>query len=238
MISVGINENIIIDDVTLSKENWLNITFRQIGGKEFNAFEALGAENDAEREEINTIDIKIFNIKVPKDADKAGNKRTREQITKLVISDISRNKAVLLHLVRGYLTKDQIKFDLYNGTGLDANNFEERLVDQPVLDIIHRNMCNDFMAMVRPFMKNEALLFRLLLVRTSKEKHFATFRTSYIDENPFWESMSIPKKDSKMAFTKSEIAQGLNDGTPAAKTEADKPAEQAPLAPVNIFGAI
>jgi len=80
-------------------------------------------------------------------------------------------------------------------------------------------MSQFFINAMQPYVNKDELLFRCLLVRTSKDKHFATFRSSYIEDNPFWESMDVPKEASKVKYTAYEEKEGLNDGTPASRSE-------------------
>lgn len=236
-LGVGISENVILQNAQLDDKNWLTITFRQLQETEFNPFAALSS-NEVEEKPKTDIDIKIFNPKVPDATDRKGNTRTEQQIVDMIQNDVNRTKGVLLHLAEGYLTKDQIDFSgMYDGTGMDADNFNQKLRDQAVLTLIHKNMCIAWINMVKPFLGDEQYKFRLLLLRTSKDKHFATFRDKYIKENPFWESMEIPATASKVKFSAYELTQGLNDGTPTARSEADKPkADDTPVEATSVFG--
>lgn len=219
-LGVGISEDIILKGAELDNNNWLNITFKQLQEVEYNAFDALNADEVVDRP-VTELTIKLFNPKVPKDTDNKGNSRSKEKIVELIVNDINRTKAILVHLLKGYLTKDQIKWDIYRATGLDKDNFNARIADNSLLDQIHKNMCSDFINMAKPFFNNEDHKFRLLLLRQSKDKHFPSFRDRYLDENPFWEDMSIPAAASKVKFSDYEKKEGLNDPTPTARTAAD-----------------
>jgi len=82
---------------------------------------------------------------------------------------------------------------------------------------------------------------RLLLVRQSKDKHFATLRGTYLDDQPFLEPMAIPKDASKLKFSPWEIENGYDSSAPApkaAKPEGGVPGATAaaPVTASNIFG--
>lgn len=234
-LGVGIAENVVLKNASMDSNNWLKIEFRQITEVEYNAFDALGAENEVIEKPSTELTILMFNPKVPKDKDTKGNTRTKEKIIEMVVNDITQSKNVLMHLLQRYLTKDQIKFDMYRATGLDKDNFNNRIADNGILDQIHKNMCTDFITMARPFFNNEEYKCRLLLIRQSKDKHFPAFRTRYLNEQPFWESMEIPKDASKLKFTDYEIKEGLNDPTPTTRAAADKPEEGS--APTEVTAA-
>lgn len=236
-LGVGINDDVIIQDVVLDDKLWTKITFKKEGEKAYNPFEAIGAENEAEEKSNTTLDMYIFNLKTPAAEDRKGNKRTQEQIRELATRDVTKTKALYLHLLKGYLTKDDIKFDVYRATGITtADEYNSRIVNQGVLDQITRNLATDFISMIKPFLGNPEMKFRLLLLRQSKDKHFAAFRQNYLEENPIWESMDVPKEASKVKFSAYEEKEGLNDATAASKSTADKPAEEAPMDAASVFG--
>lgn len=235
-IQVGINNNVFLKNVVSDDKLWLTLTFEQEQKIAYSPFEAIGAENEAIEKPISSMDVKIFNLKVPKATDMKGNTRTTAQIEEMVTRDITKLKATLLHFLKGYLTKDQIKFDVYRATGITADNYGPSIRQQNILDQITKNLHQDFITMVTSFLTTKQL-FRLLLIRQSKDKHFATLRDNYLDENPIWESMEVPEEATKVKFTKYEIDNGLNDPTPTSKSSADKPGEAAPeVTAASVFG--
>jgi hypothetical protein len=244
MIGIGINENVYLASAELDQKGVLGITFEEAGAadkpKVDSLFDVIAAETVVETEYGMT--IKMFPPLPPKE----GNDRTEEKNVELLVSDINKTKGVLLHILRGYLTTDDIKkaggLNPFRGLPITKENFNKEIQRKELLEGIHRNMCTDFVNLIRPFLGQKDKLFRLLLVRQSKDKHYASFRGKYIEDNPFFESMEIPKDASKVKFTKYELDNGLNDATPVKKDQAaagdtakggDQPA---PLTAANVFG--
>jgi hypothetical protein len=112
------------------------------------------------------------------------------------------------------------------------------ILDETTFMKVFDNMANEFITLMTPFVGDASLRSRLKLQRQNKEKHFATLPKSFLSERPMYESMEIPKDKSKIAFSKWEKDNGLDDGTPASKdAAADKPSEATPTGdPEAIFG--
>jgi hypothetical protein len=234
---VGVNENVILKNIVQGDNLWIIITFDQLQEVVLSPFDIMGSEDVVDLPKT-SLDIKLFNLKVPTAEDQKKNVRTQQQKIEMIVRDFNKLKAVAIHLASGYLTKDDRKFDYYRATGLDVDNFNTRILDQGVLNQIMKNIGTDLITMLTPFFGNEEYKFRLKLRRQSKDKHFATLPDSYLDENPFWESMDISKEASKVKFSDYEIKEGLNDPTPSSRSSADKPAEnnEAPLDAGAVFG--
>jgi hypothetical protein len=219
-IGVGINENVYISAVELDSNNYLNIQFKQKSDIA-NPFEALQADDVIDAKD--TLDVKLFAPTPRKNDD---GKFTEAKLVDFVTTDINKTKGIIQHLLAGYVPKEQYAIGkaIFDGCGMDATNYAERLLNKDVMLQIHKNLSNHLISVLRPFIGDSTKLFRLLLIRTSKDKHFATFRSTRLEENPFWEDMDVPKEASKLAFSAYEIKEGLNDGTPSSRTEsADKP---------------
>jgi hypothetical protein len=75
--------------------------------------------------------------------------------------------------------------------------------------------------MSMPFMDKNEYAVRFKLTRQSKDKHFPRVPGMYIKDNPFIESMDVPTEKSKVQWTKYELKEGLNDGTPLSRDTAD-----------------
>lgn len=237
-IGVGINQNVYLKSVSIGQQyNELAFTFDIAKDKVLSAFEAL---QQSDVTETNTSsEVKLFPPNVPT-SEKID---TIEKKLSAIERDLNRIKGVLIHILKQYTTEDKwsrIGKELFSNIEIDANNYQEKILQQPILTSVYNNMVRIFQEEITEFLNNKDLKFRLLLVRQSKDKHFATFRTgNYIEDQPFYESMSIPAEASKVAFTKYELDNGLNDGTPTSRSEAaDKKTDagEAPKAAANIFG--
>lgn len=237
MIQIGINENIFIESAVLDEKGNIAISFAEVGavGKEkISYFDNIASDEVVETEFGMT--IKLFPPLPPKE----GNDRTEEKNVQMLTGDINKTKGILLHLLHGWMTTEELKgkMDPFAGLPIDQNNFDAQIQKKEILEGIHKNLGRAFTELIKPYLKDEANPFRLLLVRQSTDKHYATLRGKYIKENPFWEPMSVPKEASKLKFTAYEIANGLDNGNPVAKpaTGTTGAPATAPLTAKNVFG--
>lgn len=248
MIGIGINENVYLKNAELDAKGTLDVSFEQKTDKEKleSPFEILTSDEHVEMGG-NGISVRLFPPLPPKE----GNDRTEAKNVELIGLDINKTRGILTHLLRGYLTSGQIKeaggLNPFRGITITKENYNQLLQQKEVLESVHRNMATDFIALVKPFLNDPERLFRLLLVRQSKEKHFATFRGRFLEENPIWESMEIPKEASKVKFTDYENSMGLTHAIPYQKPASNNAGGggntgnsggggEAPLTAANVFG--
>lgn len=241
MIQVGINENVVLEkvEITDAEKGTLAFTFRGLGDPEkekLSAFEALAADGYTDTGD-DQMTIRLFSPNVPFDKKNDGTPISLADQQDAATDNIAAVKNILFQILTVYMTAADAKLDLYKGTGLDAVNFPTRILQEATLQKIMVNMATDFVAKITPFLDDDKYAVRLLLVRQSKTKHFATFRSKFVKDNPFIESMAIPKEASKLAFTKYESTNGLNDGSPVPQSAADATAEKAEeLRAESVFG--
>ncbi len=226
-IRVGINKDVFIREAKYDTEkNWLIITFEEAGGQKFaNAFERLGADEAVES--LPTKDMYIFAPNEPFAESKDGKKkRTIQQMADAVSRDITSTKAILQHLMGGYMTSAELAMPgltvMYAGTGMDANNYQEKIIKKEIYTLVHKNMSEFFIKMMTPFFGQEDKLFALLLVRQNAKVPYPAFRQNYIKENPFFEPMEGFNLGTKLAFTPYEIKEGLDNDLPVSRSDADK----------------
>jgi len=221
MIRIGINENIFFAGAELDEANArLKLTFEEAGGTKYkSAFAMMEAEEAVEN--LPTRDIILFAPMKPDDEDAKGNKRTIEQKVKSVQGQLTAVKAQLLHIMYGYMPKAEAALTMFDGLPINEENYSTQLITEPVFKGAFKNLAKGFITKMRPFFAKPDLLFRLLLVRQSPEKNFATLRSVNIAENPFWESMEIPKEKSQLAFTIAEMKDGLDNDIPVSRKDAD-----------------
>lgn len=231
MIGIGINENIYIAKAEFGdKKDSLILSFKQSVGKKLSMFEQLAAAEHIETE--GGKDIRLFAPLPSKDDEK-----TEEKKVELAFADVNSTKGQLIHILEGYMVKaDATLGDMYEGIGMSDDNFNQKMLNKDVLNLIFTNMVNGFLAKIKPWVGKEDPLFRLLLVRQSKDKHFPTLRKRFLTESPFWEPMFVAKKESKVKFTPYEIREELDSDKVIPKEEADK--KDAPPAKTaeEIFG--
>lgn len=238
MIQIGINENIFLEKVVLDSKNVLDLTFSEATKEKPKSLFANVAGDEVV--ENTSMSVKIFSPLPPSKAD-----ITDEKKVDLVIGDINKTKGILRHILLGYYTSEDLKglwAASFESLPISEENFNKQIIVKEILEGVHKNMARIFIAKITPHLNNRENTFRLLLVRQSKDKHYATFRGRYIEDNPFWESMAIPKEASKVKFNAYEIENGLNHGIPVSKeATADKKegagsTGAAPLSAKNVFG--
>lgn len=214
-IKVGINEDVQLKSAARNDKGTLVINFTQGTPLEETATDDL-FNNKAGVRAGNGTNVMIWGFQ----AESNGQERDADRIAK----DVVAVRSQLQHILEGYMTKDNAKLDPYANTGLTAENFESKLKQQATLDLVYKNLVDQFIEKVSTLGDAINNKFRLLLVRKSESNHYGTFRRNFIEDNPFWESMSIPKEASGLAFTKFEINKGLNNPNaiqaPAADTAA------------------
>lgn len=245
-IKIGINENIFIAATKYNEEkNWFTITFEENGGTKYaNMFERMGAEEAVET--LPTRDMMLFVPSEPKLVYKNSKnedvKRTEEQRINIINTDMTSTKAILLHLLTGFMTAKEAALDMYQGTGIDANNYAQMMLKPEVFTKVFKNMCMEFTKKITPFFGDTSKLFRFLLLRRDAANAYPEFRKKYITENPFWEPMEIAKEASKVAFTLYELREKLDDDMPASRADADKKPgntggpSQPPMTASAVFG--
>lgn len=237
MIGIGINENVVLIGATVGDKGLLVITFEEaekLSKPKLDVFDALSSASV--EEDSKGFSINIFPFKTP-DGPKNETKTIDEKV-EMVSDDMKKVKNQLTQILEQYLTTDNIKWEPYQGTGIDKDNYRTKFMDNDSLSSVFENYSKQFRAMVTPFLGNTAYKLRLKLARQSKLKHWATLPGRYIQDNPFVELMDIPKAQSKVAFTKWEKDNGFDDGTPVPKTTADVlPGEAAgAVATESVFG--
>lgn len=239
MLGVGIHDDVYLSSVLLDDKDTIHITFKEAAkaGKTKKSHFEMAASSEAEEVENGT-NVMLFPGLPPQD--KPDKPLTEEKKLDRIVGDINKTKAQCLHLLKGYLPSDQLvgKLEPFAGLALTEQNFSTEIMKKEVLAKVQRNIGTTFINLIKPFLDKPELKFRLLLVRQSSDKHFATLRGKYLDDQPFWESMDVPKEASKVKFTDWEKANGFDSGVPLPKAGKDSAASGSAAAPVtaaNIF---
>lgn len=241
MIRIGITENVYLADAKLDDKNTLLITFDELGNenkpKVDNFFDNLASDEVIEA--TNGTTIRLFPPLPPK----PDNGRTEEKNVELLVADFNKTKGIVLHILKVFYTADQLRgqISMFESLPIDKDNFNQQVVKKEILEGVHKNICKAFVRLITPHL-GTATPVRLLLVRQSIDKHYATFRNRYLEEQPFIESMEIPKEASKLKFNAYELEKGLDNDTPVKKPEgavapANATVAPAPLNAANVFGA-
>lgn len=242
MIQIGINKNVVLKNATIEPpkdgkgQAKLVLHLKEgVDSKVFNPFTDMNAATVIEDD---TFQATMWPLKQPEIKDKkTGSPIAQSSRTESAVADITRLKNQLQQIVAIYLPADKTVWNVYDGTGLTQENYNEQVTEQGVLDIVYKNLVEQFISQVQPFFNKPEYAVRFKLVRQSKDKHYARIPDRYITENPFIELMTVPDAQSRVQFTKYEIAQGLDDATPVSKVSgSDMPGEATPEAG-DVFGS-
>lgn len=127
-----------------------------------------------------------------------------------VMKEIGNVKDPLDHILRQFLTSGNIKWDIYKGTIITGANIKTEVLKQSNLDIIYKNIVDQYTEMITPYLNNSAKKLRGVFPRTSAAKPYPTLRRRYLDSQPIFEPMTVPVEASKVRFSKYEIEKKLN----------------------------
>lgn len=211
MIQVGIHENILFHKATRNDRGSLVVGVKVTNPDPLGAL-ASSSDNSASGDPEN--DFLFFPIQATA---KDGNTDTAENN----MNKVKELKDQLTHILLGFMTVDKITWDPLKDTGVTAENMNTKLTQQPVLDKIYDNVVTQFIKTITPYLSNANYLFRLLLVRQSKAKHFPALRKRFLKEQPFLEPMSVPTTASKLKYTKWELDNGFDSPAKVEETTVD-----------------
>jgi hypothetical protein len=213
MLGIGIQENVTVSKAALNERGTLEIEFKQPGSDDI--MDALTGNEELTNEE--TVNIRIYGQEV-------------EYFTKV------RDGGTMLgimHSFRGILTEilevyiDNPTIDLTKGLkvvkkGMGREEINAIFAIQENIDVVYNSICTQFCDMISPYIDSDDK-FRAKFPRRSPEKAFA----SLPNFGPWVESMDIPKKQSKIAWSKWELKMKKDDATPSVdkKDDADVSAQ-------------
>lgn len=232
MLRVGINKNVFLDKAEINDKGSLVISFRVGEVVKTTAEDDLLNTTAGVKPGSGLTNIIIWPVKTQ------DNDAPRE--TKNIANDLRAVRDQLEHLLQGYVTSDRAALNPYAGIDTtDSAAFITSLSKQSVVDVIYKNLVNQFIAKLNEIKDQLPVKsFRLLLIRRSSTNHYGTLRKNFITDNPFWESETIPETSSRVKFTAYEYKNGLNNGEPVAKESvADAVPNGAVSAADSILGA-
>lgn len=229
MLKVGINENVKLAGAKINDKGSLEISFKDANAvaKKKDLLDVLGNTKD-----FSQTNFVMWPIQV---TGSDGTTRTTEQ----VVRDLGNLRDQLEQILGGYTTTDKATIDPYVGFDIsDEGAFVAALKQQGNVDKMYKNLTTGFVAKVDEISKTGVInsTFRLKLIRTSKAKHYGTIPKSFVRDNPFFESMSIPASASKVQFTAYEVKNGLNDPNPVSASTADATTDTGVSAAASILG--
>ena len=221
-LTVGIHENLVLGEKTaLNDKGNLVINF----ATKVDSSDLLGAlerGEDTSGESASLIQFK-FNTNINGTALSSG------EIGKNINSFRLQLKDIMLVFMTEEVAEAKIGLMAvcFAGTGITKENASAKFTDQNFLDKVYDNMVKAFLDATRPFINKDT--FRVILVRSSKAKHYAKIPAKGNYPRVWIESSAIPKAASQIAFSDYEVKERLNSGTPTAteQTEATSAAAAA-----------
>lgn len=235
MIGIGINDNVYLGTPKLNDKGTLEVAFKQTEAdpEAAAALKAKLADNPFAdwddtgytQSDGGGISLLIF----PFDS-KPSDYKPDEVIDLTVMKQrIDKIRGPLFQILSQYIpdiSKNPLKVSaIFEGTNIDFKDkvgTEKKLKSEAVQAKIYKNIVSAFIAGMEPFQDDDTNLFRVLFVRRSKKSAYPALRTSFIDDNPFIESMKIPKDASKLKFTAYEKREGLDKSDPISQDTADQ----------------
>ena len=241
MLKVGINDNLVLSKVeAVEKEGKLSIDFHfgdsNTTKDELNPFSvAVDSSGYAQTGSTsNTIKVWAPSPADPKKFD--GSMRSPVEIGTDTLRAVLELKNLLQQFALCYVNSTNVDLSNYmRDTPCTTENWYTTLPNEAVLNTITRNMVADFNTAVGELLgKNDpAYLLRVICVRQSTSRHYASFRKNFIAENPVVENTMIPITSTKLHFTKYEIDKGLDTGEAVMATPDNLPGSD--LTPENVF---
>ena len=214
MLPVGKYDNVAFS-ATKNDKNTLVITAKVVEADslDFNLDE-VSVETESEKSQS----FLIFPLQLKGYVD---GKLVEERTVKYIVEDIKNLRTQLTFILSNYTTTDNIEWDLYKGSDITVDNQATSLVTAEGLRVVYDNLVEQFINQMKDFASDDKL-FRVIFVRSSKKSHYPKLRDKYLTSAPFMESMDIPEAQSKIAFTKGEVANGLDKGDQVAADESKK----------------
>ena len=212
LINVGIWDNLIISDKSkLSDKGGMDLVVKTIESPEA----ILAALTNNEVYSAMESNFKFFAINLTD-----FNKNVKS--TADLVKDLTTLRYQLTSIAEVYGTKEVVEaaiggMSMFEGLGIPPEDYGKavaQLVQADFLKKIQDNLSSKFLAFMKANGGFNGVPFRAKFPRSSKNKTF-----SGITKSPFdvWiEPMTIPKEQSKLAWSDYEIDQGLNHGNPIA----------------------
>lgn len=216
MIKVGIKDNLRLTKVEKNDKDTLVVTIQEDGGPSESLMDMLASSSTSVSESDQG--FIFWPIKVD----------TRAEDDAAVVTGLIKSfkafRAQLNHLLEQFITQDKIAWQPFAGLGFTKDSdFVDSLMNsgtrEGVIEKIYSNYVDQFITQMVPHVGLTSPLFRMKLVRQSKDKNFSTIPKF----PPFIEPMSIPIAQTKLSWSNYELGyrQGDPKGQPSGWSQAD-----------------
>lgn len=234
MLQLGINENVILQGVSITEGKALELTLRTGGGevKKRDIFDEL-SDTSGEQQSTggNVSKILVFPPLLPNNTTLKGDLKTDAQKIEEAGNSIKETRNLCKQFLSCFMTSDKIVFrNAMQELGLTDIS---AILQEATLKAISELIFQDFLVLVTPFLDKTEHPLRLIMVRQSPSKPYLAFRRNFLMDNPIVEPMAIPLASTKLKFTANEIKKGLN--TPLLNAPAADAAPAADIADTYEF---
>lgn len=210
MIKIGVTENVVLSSATILEKDgskWLSIGFRELGTevkekKKLSAAAMLAESTDDTGDSTGETAFSIFKPNMKQ----FGSEETKSG--KDLLTDLVAIKAQLHHILKRYTVETSIRWVPFEKTSINLNSDDDvlnKLQIATVHEQVYLNIISQFVAQATKFLNQDSKPCRILLVRQSEAKSFGTFRKRFLNDQPFLESMDIPKENSKLLILQSAL---------------------------------
>lgn len=255
MIKIGVTENVYLFGAVKNDKGTLEITFNESANagevKKTSLLDQFSESSDTSGNKVGS----TFLLFMP------SMEMQNEAIPpEKLVANMMKFKNQLHHILKRYVPENQIKWDPLKGIMIKTEqDLLNQVTNKDTYTKMYTNIADQFIEQVAKFKANDpAKLSRIFCIRTSKEKSYNRLRDNFLNDRPFWETMDIPKAQSKMwvkasnattkffeadtdgyvpKFDDYEIKQGLDNPIPSAsKPDAPQNTPEEVAAVNNVFG--
>lgn len=210
MIKVGVTENVVLSSAAIQEKDgskWGVVGFRELGPevkekKKLSAAAMLAESTDDTGDSTGETTFSIFKPNMKK----FGSEEIKSGED--LLAELVGVKAQLHHILKRYTVETAIRWVPFEKTSInlnDDNDVLNKLQIATVHEQVFMNIISQFVAQATKFLNLDNKPCRILLVRQSATKSFGTFRKRFLNDQPFLESMDIPKENSKLLIAQSAL---------------------------------
>ena len=193
MIKIGTTENVYLSEQVKNDKGTLEITITEAGleKKVLSLVEQAKESSDTSGVSAGT-KMMMF---MPSQAYQNEAVAPENQVKNLM-----KFKNQLHHFLKRNVAETQISWNPFAGIIIkDDEDLLNKIQDEKTYAQVYTNIVDQFIAQAIKFKINDpSKKSRFIGVRQSKEKSFLRLRDNFLDTQPFWESMDIPKDKSKL----------------------------------------
>jgi hypothetical protein len=194
MIKIGVTENVYISEQKKNDKGTLEITISEAAAGEKKTLSLIDQAKESSDTSGVSAGTTIMLFAPSRDY------QNEPIAPERMVQNLMKFKNMLHHFLKRYVTEAQIKWNPFASIVLkDDDDLLNKIVDEKTYAKVYENIVDQFVDQAKKFDLNSGKkLSRFLGVRQSKEKSFIKLRDNFLDAQPFWEDMAIPKDSSKL----------------------------------------